>query len=36
MLAALDLTYPLAGQPSIDCGANCILQTLWKTSSPER
>jgi hypothetical protein len=36
MLAALDLTHPLAGQTSIDFGVNCILQTLGKTSSPER
>jgi len=36
MLAALDLTHPPAGQPSIDFDANCMQQTLGKTSSPER
>jgi hypothetical protein len=35
-LSAIDLTHPLAGQPSIDFGVDCILQTLGKTPSPER
>jgi hypothetical protein len=32
MLAALDFIHPLADQPSINGG----VETLWKTSSPER